>query len=131
MRPRKEDDVMKIRTCSVLVCVAIFALVSAGPVWAQAKGHASVGLGHGEEGLLHLEEMIRHLEFSLSVPDADPKLKTHGAEALGHARQALQHYDEAVRHAAESLGLSGKRPEGSGGPPPEPTGDEYLDEGSH
>ena len=42
---------------------AVIFLLSAGPVWAQAGGHASVGLGHGEEGYLHLEEMIKHLEY--------------------------------------------------------------------
>ncbi|MFQ5671647.1 MAG: hypothetical protein ACE5G9_01010 [Nitrospinales bacterium] len=124
---------MKTRTrfAAVLGCAAIFALLYTGPVWAQAKGHASVGLGHGEEGLHHLEEMIRHLEFSLNVPDASPQLKTHSAEALNHAREALKHYDEALRHASESLGRPVRRAEGSGGPASGITPDGYLDEGSH
>jgi len=124
---------MKTRTrfAAVLGCAAVCALISAGSAWAQAKGHASVGLGHGEEGVRHLEEMIRHLEFSLSVPNADPRLKTHGTQALGHAREALKHYDEALRHASESLGRPVRRSEGSGGPPPGTALGEPLDEGSH
>ena len=86
-------------------------------VWAQAGGHASVGLGHGEEGYLHLEEMIKHLEFGLKMPDANSDLKAHGGVALQHAREALKHYNEALKHANESLGRSARNPmmDGSGG----------------
>lgn len=86
-------------------------------VWAQAGGHASVGLGHGEEGYLHLEEMIKHLEFGLKMPDANSGLKMHGGVALQHAREALKHYNEALKHANESLGRSARNPmmDGSGG----------------
>ena len=105
---------------------AVIFLLSAGPVWAQAGGHASVGLGHGEEGYLHLEEMIKHLEYSLKMPDASQDLRMHGSVALQHAKEALKHYDEAIRHASESLGRASSNPmlggdgsqhnqEGSGG----------------
>ena len=67
---------------------AVIFLLSAGPVWAQAGGHASVGLGHGEEGYLHLEEMIKHLEYSLKMPDASQDLRMHGSVALQHANGA-------------------------------------------
>jgi hypothetical protein len=100
--------------------VLSFSLVSNS--WAQAGGHASVGLGHGEEGYLHLQEMVKHLEFSLKMPDASEELKTHVAVSLKHAKEALKHYDEALKHASESLGrprtpmMSGG--EGSGGEAP-------------
>jgi hypothetical protein len=97
-----------------LVCAMVFSSSSA---FAQATGHASVGLGHGEEGYLHLQEMVKHLEFSLKMPDADENLKAHGAVALKHAKEALAHYDEAIKHASESLGRPARVPmaEGSGG----------------
>ncbi len=85
-------------------CLALVSIFSATMVFAQAGGHASVGLGHGEEGYLHLQEMVKHLEFSLQMPDASPELKMHGGMALQHAREALKHYDEAIKHASESLG---------------------------
>lgn len=97
------------------VCIALLTFTVANPVWAQAKGHASVGLGHGEEGYLHLEEMIKHLEFSLTMPDADPELKTHGAVALKKAKEALKSYDEALKHASESFGRAYKNPMGEDG----------------
>lgn len=100
----------------ILVCGIFLLAVSSIPAWAQAQGHASVGLGHGEEGYLHLEEMIKHLEYSLGMPDASPDLKKHGAVALQHAREALKHYNEAIQHASEALGrrAGGRMMEGSG-----------------
>ena len=75
---------MKRVTGSIFL-IGLFTLLSSNPVWAQAGGHASVGLGHGEEGYLHLQEMVKHFEFSLKMDDASPDLKMHGAEALKHA----------------------------------------------
>ena len=95
--------------------LAIFLLMGAQQVMAQASGHASVGLGHGEEGYLHLEEMIKHLEFGLKMPDARQELRSHGGVALQHAREALKHYNEALKHANESLGRSVRNPMMDGG----------------
>ena len=103
------------RVASYSFLIGLFVLVGSNPVWAQAGGHASVGLGHGEEGYLHLQEMVKHLEFSLKMDDASPELKMHGAEALKHARQALTHYNEALTHASESLGRPARNPMMGGG----------------
>ncbi|MEC7640885.1 MAG: hypothetical protein VYC17_01905 [Nitrospinota bacterium] len=126
---------MKTLTSFRLVagCFAfLIYLVSAHTLWAQAKGHASVGLGHGEEGYLHLEEMIKHLEFSLNTPNADEQLKAHNPQALQHAREALRHYDAALRHVSEALGRPAKHAimEGSGGNGSS-SRHEYREEGSH
>jgi hypothetical protein len=97
----------------------IFSISIVSMSWAQAGGHASVGLGHGEEGYLHLQEMVKHLEFSLKMPDASDELKTHANVSLKHAKEALKHYNEALKHANESLGrpagnpMAGGRGEGS------------------
>ena len=103
---------MRRRIESVLtgMIFTVLLLASGQPAWAQAGGHASVGLGHGEEGYLHLEEMIKHLQFGLKMPDASSDLKMHGGVALQHAREALRHYDEALRHANESLGRTARNP---------------------
>lgn len=101
----------------VLGCLSVFMFGFTGPAWAQANGHASVGLGHGEEGYLHLEEMIKHLEFSLKMSDANPNLRAHGNRALKEAKKALTYYDEALKHASEALGRPPRVPmmgEGSG-----------------
>ena len=103
------------RVAGTIFLIGLFALPGSNPVWAQAEGHASVGLGHGEEGYLHLQEMIKHLEFSLKMDDASPELKTHGAEALKHAREALKHYGAALTHASESLGRPAGNPMMGGG----------------
>ena len=116
---------MKCTTGSVIL-IGLFTLLGSSPVWAQAGGHASVGLGHGEEGYLHLQEMVKHLEFSLKMDDASPELKTHGAEALKHAREALKHYDSALTHASESLGRPAGNPMMGGGS----DGEHSHDEGS-
>jgi hypothetical protein len=104
----------------------LFVLLGSNPLWAQAGGHASVGLGHGEEGYLHLQEMVKHYEFSLKMDDASPDLKTHGAAALKHAREALKHYNEALTHASESLGRPAGNPMMGGGS----GGDHSHEEGS-
>lgn len=105
------------RVLNTIFLTGFLTLLGASPVWAQAGGHASVGLGHGEEGYLHLQEMVKHLEFSLKMEDASPELKMHGGVALKHAREALKHYDEALAHASESLGRPPGNPMagGSGG----------------
>jgi len=103
------------RVAGTIFLIGLLALLGSNPVWAQAEGHASVGLGHGEEGYLHLQEMIKHLEFSLKMDDASPELKTHGAEALKHAREALKHYGAALTHASESLGRPAGNPMMGGG----------------
>ena len=108
----------RVLSCSLLMGVfTVLSLLGSSPVWAQAGGHASVGLGHGEEGYLHLQEMVKHLEFSLKMDDASPELKAHGTVALKHAREALKHYNEALAHASESLGRPAGNPMmgGSGG----------------
>ncbi|MFQ5483271.1 MAG: hypothetical protein ACE5ER_11000 [Nitrospinaceae bacterium] len=110
-----------MRRCAGIIFTAVvWFLVSTGGAWAQAGGHASVGLGHGEEGYLHLQEMVKHLEFSLQMEDASPELKQHVGAALTHAREALKHYDEALMHANEALGRQPRNPmaggEGSPGP---------------
>jgi len=109
----------------VAFIIALVVAFSSNSAFAQAAGHASVGLGHGEEGYLHLQEMVKHLEFSLKMPDANENLKAHGEVALKHAKEALMHYDEAIKHASESLGRPARIPmaEGSGG-------DHGHDEGS-
>ena len=58
----------RILITTTLLSVSLF--FGTQQIYAQASGHASVGLGHGEEGYLHLEEMIKHLEFGLKRPDA-------------------------------------------------------------
>ena len=105
---------MKRVTGSIFL-IGLFTLLGSNPVWAQAGGHASVGLGHGEEGYLHLQEMVKHFEFSLKMDDASPDLKMHGTESLKHAREALKHYNEALTHASESLGRSAENPMMGGG----------------
>ncbi len=115
---------MKRITGSIFL-IGLFSLLGSSPVWAQAGGHASVGLGHGEEGFLHLQEMVKHYEFSLKMDDASPDLKMHGAEALKPARQALKHYDAALIHASESLGRPAGNPMMGGG-----SGGDHRDEGS-
>lgn len=114
------------RVTGYILFIGLFTLVSSNPVWAQAGGHASVGLGHGEEGYLHLQEMIKHYEFSLRMDDASPDLKMHGNKALVHARQALKHYNEALTHASESLGRPAGNPMMGGGS----GGDHSHEEGS-
>jgi len=114
------------RVTSTIFLVGLFILLGSNPIWAQAGGHASVGLGHGEEGYLHLQEMVKHLEFSLKMDDASPELKMHGAEALKHAREALKHYDSALIHASESLGRPARNPMMGGGS----GGDRRHEEGS-
>ena len=114
------------RVTGYILFIGLFTLVSSNPVWAQAGGHASVGLGHGEEGYLHLQETIKHYEFSLKMDDASPELKKHGNEALVHARQALKHYNEALTHASESLGRPAGNPMMGGGS----GGDHSHEEGS-
>lgn len=108
-----------IRQGTGKVLGAVFlVLIFTGSAWAQAGGHASVGLGHGEEGYLHLQEMIKHLEFALKMDDANPQLRQHGQQALAHAKEALRHYNEALVQANESLGRSPRNPmmgEGSPG----------------
>ena len=120
------------RVLSYIFLTGFLALLGASPVWAQAGGHASVGLGHGEEGYLHLQEMVKHIEFSLKMEDASPELKMHGGEALKHAREALKHYNEALAHASESLGRPAGNPMmgGSGGDHNEGSGQEYGPGGS-
>ena len=113
------------RVASYSFLIGLFVLLGANPTWAQAGGHASVGLGHGEEGYLHLQEMVKHFEFSLKMNDASPDLKMHGTEALKHARQALKHYNEALTHASESLGRPAGNPMMGGG-----SGGEHSHEGS-
>ena len=103
------------RLSSSIFLMGLFVLLGSNPAWAQAGGHASVGLGHGEEGYLHLQEMVKHFEFSLKMDDASPELKTHGAVALKHAKQALTHYNEALTHASESLGRPAGNPMMGGG----------------
>ncbi len=109
---------MKNRICFIFSLVFAALFLVSGSVWAQAKGHASVGLGHGEEGYLQLEEMIKHLEFSLKMSDADPTLVSHTETALVNAREALKKYDAALTHASEALGRPSRvapSGEGSGG----------------
>ena len=108
-------EVFMKRVTGSIFLIGLFTLLSSNPVWAQAGGHASVGLGHGEEGYLHLQEMIKHFEFSLKMDDASPDLKMHGAESLKHAKEALKHYDEALTHASESLGRPAGNPMMGGG----------------
>ena len=132
-RPSTSGDHMKKLVSFKIVTFFIsilFYLASNNPAWAQAKGHASLGLGHGEEGFLHLEEMIKHLEFSINTTNADSKLKAHNTEALQHAKEAQKHYYEALRHASESLGHSARNLEGSGGSGSS-SQHEYREEGSH
>ena len=118
----------------ILVIFLLLSWIGLQQAFAQASGHASVGLGHGEEGYLHLEEMVKHLEFGLKMPDAGQALKTHGDVALKHAREALKHYNEALRHANESLGRSARNPM-TGNNPGEYSHDEgsshSREEGSH
>ena len=113
------------RVTGTIFLIGLFTLLGSNPVWAQAGGHASVGLGHGEEGYLHLQEMIKHFEFSLKMDDASPDLKMHGAESLKHAREALKHYNEALTHASESLGRPAGNPMMGGG-----SGEHSHEEGS-
>ena len=113
------------RVTSGIFLLGLFVLLGSNPAWAQAGGHASVGLGHGEEGYLHLQEMVKHFEFSLKMDDASPELKMHGAAALKHAKQALAHYNEALTHASESLGRPAGNPMMGGG-----SGGEHSHEGS-
>jgi hypothetical protein len=113
------------RVTSTIFLIGLLILLGSNPLWAQAGGHASVGLGHGEEGYLHLQEMVKHFEFSLKMEDASPELKMHGNETLKHARQALKHYDEALTHASESLGRPAGNPMMGGG-----SGGDHSPEGS-
>lgn len=103
------------RVVEIILLVGLFTLLGSNPIWAQAGGHASVGLGHGEEGYLHLQEMVKHFEFSLKMEDASPELKAHGAVALKHAQEALRHYETALTHASESLGRPAGNPMMGGG----------------
>jgi hypothetical protein len=108
-------EVFMKRVIGSIFLIGLFFLLGSNPVWAQAGGHASVGLGHGEEGYLHLQEMVKHFEFSLKMDDASPDLKMHGAESLKHAKEALKHYDEALTHASEALGRPAGNPMMGGG----------------
>jgi hypothetical protein len=123
-----------LKYCSIGFSGMVLSFVLVSSSWAQAGGHASVGLGHGEEGYLHLQEMVKHLEFSLKMPDASEELKTHAAVSLKHAKEALKHYDEALKHASESLGRprTPMMSEGSGGEAPGQEGSQQEhEEGSH
>ena len=122
---------MNGRAFIVLMYIAVFSLTLGWgqSAFAQAKGHASVGLGHGEEGYLQLEEMIKHIEFSLKMPDANSDLRSHGEQALKDARAALDKYNDALKHASEALGRPARTSsmgEGSGGGMPS-----YREEGSN
>ena len=105
------------KSISAAVVAAWVVLYCSHAVWAQARGHASVGLGHGEEGYLHLEAMIEHLKFGVKMADENSDLKVHGGVALKEAQKALEYYNEALKHANESLGRSARNPmmDGSGG----------------
>jgi hypothetical protein len=124
-----------LKYCSIGFAGMVLSISLVSNSWAQAGGHASVGLGHGEEGYLHLQEMVKHLEFSMKMPDASEELKTHAGVSLKHAKEALKHYDEALKHASESLGRprAPMMSEGSGGGAPrgEEGSSHQHDEGSH
>ena len=153
---KKWKDFSKETRCDIIcltqgyigvVILSVFFLMGfTQSAWAQAKGHASVGMGRGEEGYLALQEMVKRLEFSLKMKDASPEMKIHINFALKHAKEAIVHYDEALKHTNASLGRTARNPMTSGGesshegshggqnqyvPPPPPGPPMGMPEGSH